>query len=279
MRPVQRLLLFIRVKTVTPSTAHLRMKQFALVLRDSLLRLISTLMKSFALLKSQARTLFTPAMDSCPNAPNLRARVMLKALPLSDRPRTRWIAPAIRQQQLKRRRVLVCQPCMTRLRPPTWASVSQRPTLFNTRCSLRRWPAADGEGNVMHLFERDCSVQRRHQKVVEIAPAPFLDPELRDRICQDAVNFCKHINYKGAGTVEFLVDERGNHVFIEMNPRVQVEHTVTEEVTGIDIVKSQMQIAAGATLEDLDLRQEDVKLNGFALQCRITTEDPNNGFR
>ncbi|MDN6261925.1 MAG: pyruvate carboxylase [Corynebacterium casei] len=138
---------------------------------------------------------------------------------------------------------------------------------------------ADGKGNVMHLFERDCSVQRRHQKVVEIAPAPYLDPELRDRICQDAVNFCKHINYEGAGTVEFLVDERGNHVFIEMNPRVQVEHTVTEEVTGIDIVKSQMQIAAGATLEDLGLSQEEVRLNGFALQCRITTEDPNNGFR
>src|SRR5699024_6610148 len=137
MRPVQRLLLFIRVKTVTPSTAHLRMKQFALVLRDSLLRLISTLMKSFALLKSQARTLFTPAMDSCPNAPNLRARVMLKALPLSDRPRTRWISPAIRQQQLKRPPRLVFQPCTTPTRPPTWTSFSQRPRILNTRCSRR----------------------------------------------------------------------------------------------------------------------------------------------
>ena len=138
---------------------------------------------------------------------------------------------------------------------------------------------ADSQGNVIHLFERDCSVQRRHQKVVEIAPAPSLDPELRDRICQDAVNFCEHINYEGAGTVEFLVDERGNHVFIEMNPRVQVEHTVTEEVTGVDIVKAQMNIAAGASLEDINLSQENITITGSALQCRITTEDPNNGFR
>ena len=137
----------------------------------------------------------------------------------------------------------------------------------------------DSQGNVMHLYERDCSVQRRHQKVVEIAPAPYLDEKLRDQICADAVKFCQHINYQGAGTVEFLVDERGNHVFIEMNPRVQVEHTVTEEVTGVDIVKSQMQIAAGASLEELGLRQEDITVTGFALQCRITTEDPNNGFR
>ncbi|HCG2963057.1 TPA: pyruvate carboxylase [Corynebacterium striatum] len=138
---------------------------------------------------------------------------------------------------------------------------------------------ADSQGNVVHLFERDCSVQRRHQKVVEIAPAPTLDPQLRDRICADAVKFCQHINYEGAGTVEFLVDEKGNHVFIEMNPRVQVEHTVTEEVTGVDIVKSQMQIAAGASLEELGLRQEEITLTGAALQCRITTEDPANGFR
>ncbi|MFS0469736.1 pyruvate carboxylase, partial [Corynebacterium striatum] len=138
---------------------------------------------------------------------------------------------------------------------------------------------ADSQGNVMHLFERDCSVQRRHQKVVEIAPAPTLDPQLRDRICADAVKFCQHINYEGAGTVEFLVDEKGNHVFIEMNPRVQVEHTVTEEVTGVDIVKSQMQIAAGLSLEELGLKQEDIHITGAALQCRITTEDPANGFR
>ena len=122
-------------------------------------------------------------------------------------------------------------------------------------------------------------MQRRHQKVVEIAPAPSLDSELRDRICQDAVKFCEHINYEGAGTVEFLVDERGNHVFIEMNPRVQVEHTVTEEITGVDIVKAQMNIAAGASLEDIHLAQDKISITGSALQCRITTEDPNNGFR
>jgi len=138
---------------------------------------------------------------------------------------------------------------------------------------------ADSHGNVVHLFERDCSVQRRHQKVVEIAPAQHITEEQRQRICQDAVNFCKEINYEGAGTVEFLVDESGNHVFIEMNPRVQVEHTVTEEVTGIDIVKNQMYIAAGAKLEQLHLTQDLIEVNGAALQCRITTEDPANGFR
>ena len=138
---------------------------------------------------------------------------------------------------------------------------------------------ADSHGNVVHLFERDCSVQRRHQKVVEIAPAQHITEEQRQRICQDAVNFCKEINYEGAGTVEFLVDEEGNHVFIEMNPRVQVEHTVTEEVTGIDIVKNQMYIAAGAKLEQIHLTQDLIEVNGAALQCRITTEDPANGFR
>ena len=138
---------------------------------------------------------------------------------------------------------------------------------------------ADATGDVIHLFERDCSVQRRHQKVVEIAPSPNLDPELRDKICADAVAFCKHIGYQGAGTVEFLVDENGNHVFIEMNPRIQVEHTVTEEVTQRDIVKAQMRIAAGATLKQLGLTQDAIELHGFALQTRITTEDPSNGFR
>ncbi|QGU02746.1 2-oxoglutarate carboxylase small subunit [Corynebacterium kalinowskii] len=138
---------------------------------------------------------------------------------------------------------------------------------------------ADKHGNVIHLFERDCSLQRRHQKVVEIAPAQHLDPQLRDRICADAVKFCQHIGYQGAGTVEFLVDEQGNHVFIEMNPRIQVEHTVTEEVTQVDLVKSQMQLAAGASLPDLGLVQDKIKTHGAALQCRITTEDPANGFR
>ncbi|MBB5805400.1 pyruvate carboxylase [Saccharothrix ecbatanensis] len=138
---------------------------------------------------------------------------------------------------------------------------------------------ADGEGNVMHLFERDCSVQRRHQKVIEIAPAPNLAPELRERMCADAVKFARHIGYRNAGTVEFLLDPRGNYVFIEMNPRIQVEHTVTEEVTDVDLVQSQMRIAGGESLDDLGLSQETVQLRGAALQCRITTEDPANGFR
>jgi pyruvate carboxylase len=138
---------------------------------------------------------------------------------------------------------------------------------------------ADGVGGVLHLFERDCSVQRRHQKVIEIAPAPNLDPAIRERICNDAVAFAHHIGYRNAGTVEFLLDERGQHVFIEMNPRIQVEHTVTEEVTDVDLVQSQLRIAAGETLADLGLAQEDIRLRGAALQCRITTEDPANGFR
>jgi pyruvate carboxylase len=138
---------------------------------------------------------------------------------------------------------------------------------------------ADGEGNVIHLFERDCSVQRRHQKVVEIAPAPNLDPELRERMCADAVRFAKEIGYSCAGTVEFLLDPHGNYVFIEMNPRIQVEHTVTEEVTDVDLVRSQMRIAAGETLADLGLTQDSVQLRGAAMQCRITTEDPANNFR
>jgi pyruvate carboxylase len=138
---------------------------------------------------------------------------------------------------------------------------------------------ADGEGNVMHLFERDCSVQRRHQKVVEIAPAPNLDPELRDRMCADAVRFATEIGYRNAGTVEYLLDKHGNYVFIEMNPRIQVEHTVTEEITDVDLVQSQIRIAAGETLADLGLSQETVSIRGAALQCRITTEDPANGFR
>ena len=137
----------------------------------------------------------------------------------------------------------------------------------------------DSDGGVIHLHERDCSVQRRHQKVVEIAPAPNLDPGLRDRICADAVRFAREIGYKNAGTVEFLLDPTGKYVFIEMNPRIQVEHTVTEEVTGVDLVQSQMRIAAGATLAELELTQESVAPRGFALQCRITTEDPANGFR
>jgi pyruvate carboxylase len=138
---------------------------------------------------------------------------------------------------------------------------------------------ADAAGNVVHLYERDCSVQRRHQKVVEIAPAPNLDPQLRERICADAVAFARHIGYVNAGTVEFLLDERGEHVFIEMNPRIQVEHTVTEQVTERDLVIAQLRIAAGQTLPELRLDQSDVTISGAALQCRVTTEDPANGFR
>ena len=148
---------------------------------------------------------------------------------------------------------------------------------------------ADAEGGVVHLYERDCSVQRRHQKVIEIAPAPGLDPELRDRICADAVTFARAIGYVNAGTVEFLVadgigEDAGDgaprgYVFIEMNPRIQVEHTVTEEVTDCDLVIAQLRIAAGQTLPEMRMIQDDISLHGTALQCRITTEDPANGFR
>ncbi|MCO7202362.1 pyruvate carboxylase [Microbacterium sp. CnD16-F] len=142
---------------------------------------------------------------------------------------------------------------------------------------------ADAAGNTVHLFERDCSVQRRHQKVVEIAPAPGLSDEIRRDLYAYAVAFAKSISYVNAGTVEFLLETAGSRagevVFIEMNPRIQVEHTVTEEVTDVDLVQSQMRIAAGATLEDLGLRQEQIHLRGAALQCRITTEDPAHGFR
>ncbi|GAB2672926.1 pyruvate carboxylase [Thalassiella azotivora] len=142
---------------------------------------------------------------------------------------------------------------------------------------------ADATGETVHLFERDCSVQRRHQKVVEIAPAPNLDPALRDALCADAVRFARELGYVNAGTVEFLVEttgpRAGQHVFIEMNPRIQVEHTVTEEVTDVDLVQSQLRIASGETLADLGLSQDTIRVNGAALQCRITTEDPSNGFR
>lgn len=139
---------------------------------------------------------------------------------------------------------------------------------------------ADTDGNVVHLRERDCSVQRRHQKVIEIAPAPYLDRDLRKAMCADAVRFAQRIGYSCAGTVEFLLGADGRYVFIEMNPRIQVEHTVTEEVTNVDLVQAQMLIASGSTLQDLGLeKQENIKARGFALQCRITTEDPVNDFR
>jgi pyruvate carboxylase len=142
---------------------------------------------------------------------------------------------------------------------------------------------ADSQGNVVHLFERDCSVQRRNQKVVEIAPAPNIDETLRQSLYKDAIAFAKQIGYLNAGTVEFLIDtvgpNAGKHVFIEMNPRIQVEHTVTEEITEVDLVQSQMRIAAGESLVELGLTQDKIEMHGFAIQCRITTEDPSAGFR
>ena len=129
---------------------------------------------------------------------------------------------------------------------------------------------ADSTGDTMHLFERDCSVQRRHQKVVEIAPAPHLDESIRQAMYRDAIAFAKSIGYVNAGTVEFLLDTEGDragqHVFIEMNPRIQVEHTVTEEVTDVDLVQSQMLIASGETLDSLGLSQDTLTIRGVALQ-------------
>jgi len=141
---------------------------------------------------------------------------------------------------------------------------------------------ADRHGNVVHLFERDCTVQRRHQKVVEIAPSPRLDADRRSALCQAAVRLMREARYLCAGTVEFLIDaDTGEFFFIEVNPRIQVEHTVTEMVTGIDIVKAQIRIAQGARIGAADSgvpAQEDIRVNGSAMQCRITTEDPENHF-
>lgn len=137
----------------------------------------------------------------------------------------------------------------------------------------------DNHGNIVHLYERDCSVQRRHQKVVEIAPAKDLPADVRDTILADAVRLAKTAGYRNAGTAEFLVDQQNRHYFIEINPRIQVEHTITEEITGIDIVAAQIQIAAGATLQQLGLTQDRISTRGFAIQCRITTEDPAQGFQ
>lgn len=136
----------------------------------------------------------------------------------------------------------------------------------------------DNYGNCIHLFERDCSVQRRHQKVVEIAPAKNLDQKVRQNLFNDALKLAKHVNYRNAGTVEFLVC-KNEYYFIEINPRIQVEHTITEEITGIDIVSAQIQIAAGASLNDLGLTQDKINIRGFAIQCRVTTEDPENNFQ
>ncbi len=140
----------------------------------------------------------------------------------------------------------------------------------------------DQHGNVLHLYERDCSVQRRFQKVVEVAPAPNLRQETKDALYEYALRIARHVQYDNAGTVEFLVDKAENIFFIEVNPRIQVEHTVTEEVTGIDIVRSQILIAAGRSLHSsaIFLRsQADVQCQGFAIQCRLTTEDPEDDFK
>jgi len=139
----------------------------------------------------------------------------------------------------------------------------------------------DTHGGLYHLYERDCTVQRRNQKVVERAPAPYLSAEQRAEVCELALKIGRAVGYQNAGTVEFLMDmDSQQFYFIEVNPRVQVEHTVTEEVTGIDIVQSQIKVAEGATLAEATgaARQEDIVLSGHALQCRVTTEDPQNNF-
>ncbi len=135
---------------------------------------------------------------------------------------------------------------------------------------------ADQHGNVIHLGERDCSIQRRHQKLIEIAPSLILTPKLRAEMGEAAIAIARAVDYDNAGTVEFLLDQEGRYYFIEMNPRIQVEHTVTEQITAIDIVRNQISIAAG---KPLDIRQEDVTLQGHAIQCRINAEDPRNNFR
>lgn len=139
----------------------------------------------------------------------------------------------------------------------------------------------DSYGNIVHLFERDCSLQRRHQKVIEFAPSITLDQKTKNALLESAVKLAKYVNYKGAGTMEYLVDSNNNFYFIEMNPRIQVEHTVTEMITGIDIVQSQILIEMGHPLNSQEINipsQESVKVNGFSIQCRVTTEDPTKNF-
>lgn len=139
----------------------------------------------------------------------------------------------------------------------------------------------DKHGNIVHLFERDCSVQRRHQKVVEVTPALSITEEQRQAMCNDAIKISKEVGYRNAGTIEFLVDIHGNHYFIEMNPRVQVEHTITEMVTGIDIVQTQILVAEGYSLDSDEIgikSQDSIVSRGYAIQCRVTTEDPSNNF-
>jgi acetyl-CoA carboxylase biotin carboxylase subunit len=134
---------------------------------------------------------------------------------------------------------------------------------------------ADNKGNTVHLWERDCTMQRRHQKLVEESPSPFLDHEVRKSLCESAVRLVKAAGYSNAGTVEFLVDEDQNYYLLEVNARIQVEHPVTEEVTGIDLIKEQIRIAQG---QNLSVRQKDIAQNGHAIECRINAEDPARNF-
>ena len=139
----------------------------------------------------------------------------------------------------------------------------------------------DKHGNIVHLFERDCSIQRRHQKIVEFAPALTISDELRKRICEDALKIAHALEYESAGTVEFLVDKNQNHYFIEVNPRIQVEHTVSEMITGIDIVQNQILIGEGYPLNSKEIglfSQDSIEKRGYSIQCRVTTEDPSNNF-
>jgi len=133
----------------------------------------------------------------------------------------------------------------------------------------------DTHGNYLHLFERECSLQRRYQKVIEECPSPVMDEELRSKMTAAAIQAAKSVNYSGAGTVEFLVDSKRDFYFLEMNTRIQVEHSVTEMVTGVDMVREQLLVAAG---EPLSISQDDLKLNGAAVECRIYAEDPENNF-
>jgi acetyl-CoA carboxylase biotin carboxylase subunit len=133
----------------------------------------------------------------------------------------------------------------------------------------------DQHGNVVHLYERDCTMQRRHQKLVEESPSPILTPEIREELCASAVRLAKAAGYYSAGTVEYIVDQQKNYYLLEVNARVQVEHPVTEQVTGVDIVKTQIRVAAG---EKLPFTQKDIKLNGHAIECRINAEDPARNF-